>query len=37
MSAPLIIHDDRDGPGQQEVVMMLHDFSFTRPIRSTRH
>jgi FtsP/CotA-like multicopper oxidase with cupredoxin domain len=31
MSAPLIIHDDRDQPGQQEVVMMLHDFSFTPP------
>jgi FtsP/CotA-like multicopper oxidase with cupredoxin domain len=31
MSAPLIIHDDRDEPGQQEVVLMLHDFSFTPP------
>jgi FtsP/CotA-like multicopper oxidase with cupredoxin domain len=31
MSAPLIIHDDRDEPGQQEIVMMLHDFSFTPP------
>ena len=31
MSAPLIIHDERDEPGQQEVVMMLHDFSFTPP------
>src|SRR3984957_4327748 len=28
MSAPLIIHDGRDGPDQQEVVLMLHDFSF---------
>jgi FtsP/CotA-like multicopper oxidase with cupredoxin domain len=31
MSAPLIIHDDRDQPGQQEIVLMLHDFSFTPP------
>src|SRR5271170_5461583 len=31
MSAPLIIHDGRDEPGQQEIVMMLHDFSFTPP------
>jgi FtsP/CotA-like multicopper oxidase with cupredoxin domain len=31
MSAPLIIHDGRDGPDQQEVVLMLHDFSFTPP------
>jgi FtsP/CotA-like multicopper oxidase with cupredoxin domain len=31
MTAPLIIHDDRDEPGQQEVVVMLHDFSFTPP------
>jgi FtsP/CotA-like multicopper oxidase with cupredoxin domain len=31
MSAPLIIHDERDEPGQQEVVLMLHDFSFTPP------
>jgi FtsP/CotA-like multicopper oxidase with cupredoxin domain len=31
MSAPLIIHDDRDLPGEQEVVLMLHDFSFTPP------
>lgn len=29
--APLIIHDDRDRPGQQEVVLMLNDFSFTPP------
>jgi FtsP/CotA-like multicopper oxidase with cupredoxin domain len=31
MSAPLIIHDDRDEPSQQEIVMMLADFSFTPP------
>jgi FtsP/CotA-like multicopper oxidase with cupredoxin domain len=31
MSAPLIIHDDRDEPDQLEVVLMLHDFSFTPP------
>jgi FtsP/CotA-like multicopper oxidase with cupredoxin domain len=31
MSAPLIIRDGRDEPGQQEVVVMLHDFSFTPP------
>lgn len=31
MAAPLIIHDDRDEPGQQEVVVMLQDFSFTPP------
>lgn len=31
MLAPLIIHDDRDRPGQQEVVLMLNDFSFTPP------
>jgi FtsP/CotA-like multicopper oxidase with cupredoxin domain len=31
MSAPLIIHDGRDEQGQQEVVLMLHDFSFTPP------
>lgn len=31
MSAPLIIHDDRALPGEQEIVMMLHDFSFTPP------
>jgi FtsP/CotA-like multicopper oxidase with cupredoxin domain len=31
MSAPLIINDERDEPGQQEVVLMLHDFSFTPP------
>src|ERR1700741_244907 len=29
MAAPLIIRDGRDIPGQQEVVLMLHDFSFT--------
>jgi FtsP/CotA-like multicopper oxidase with cupredoxin domain len=31
MTAPLIIRDDRDRPGQQEIVMMLNDFSFTPP------
>src|ERR1700733_5286601 len=31
MSAPLIIRDGRDEPGHQEVVLMLHDFSFTPP------
>jgi FtsP/CotA-like multicopper oxidase with cupredoxin domain len=31
LAAPLIIHDDRDRPGQQEVVVMLADFSFTPP------
>ena len=31
MSAPLIIHGRRDQPGDQEVVLMLHDFSFTPP------
>jgi len=31
MLAPLIIHDERDRPGQQEVVVMLNDFSFTPP------
>jgi len=31
MTAPLIIHDGRDLPGQQEVVLMLADFSFTPP------
>jgi FtsP/CotA-like multicopper oxidase with cupredoxin domain len=29
MSAPLIIHDQRDRPDEQEVVVMLADFSFT--------
>ncbi len=29
MTAPLIIHDERDQPGEQEVVVMLADFSFT--------
>jgi FtsP/CotA-like multicopper oxidase with cupredoxin domain len=29
MTAPLIIHDARDSPDQQEVVVMLADFSFT--------
>lgn len=31
MTAPLVIYDGRDEPGQQEVVLMLHDFSFTPP------
>jgi len=31
MLAPLIIHDDRNRPGEQEVVLMLNDFSFTPP------
>jgi len=31
MSAPLIIRDDRDEADQQEVVLMLRDFSFTQP------
>jgi FtsP/CotA-like multicopper oxidase with cupredoxin domain len=31
MAAPLIIRDQRDMPGQQEVVVMLADFSFTPP------
>ncbi|MFZ2108092.1 MAG: multicopper oxidase domain-containing protein, partial [Roseiarcus sp.] len=31
MTAPLIIHNGRDEPDQQEVVLMLHDFSFTPP------
>jgi FtsP/CotA-like multicopper oxidase with cupredoxin domain len=31
MLAPLIIHDDRDRPGEQEVILMLNDFSFTPP------
>src|SRR5689334_12643380 len=31
MAAPLIIHDQRDRPGEQEVVVMLADFSFTPP------
>jgi FtsP/CotA-like multicopper oxidase with cupredoxin domain len=29
--APLIIRDQRDRPDQQEVVLMLNDFSFTPP------
>src|SRR5271169_4251221 len=33
MSAPLIIRDQRDRPDQQEVVVMLADFSFTPPQR----
>jgi FtsP/CotA-like multicopper oxidase with cupredoxin domain len=31
MLAPLIIHDGRDRPGEQEIVLMLNDFSFTPP------
>jgi FtsP/CotA-like multicopper oxidase with cupredoxin domain len=31
MAAPLIIHDQRDRPDQQEAVLMLADFSFTPP------
>ena len=31
MSAPLIIHDASDKADQQEVVIMLADFSFTPP------
>jgi FtsP/CotA-like multicopper oxidase with cupredoxin domain len=31
MAAPLIIHDQRDRQDQQEVVLMLADFSFTPP------
>jgi len=31
MAAPLIIHDRRDWPDQQEIVLMLADFSFTPP------
>jgi len=31
LAAPLIIHDDRDRPGQQEIVVMLADFSFAPP------
>jgi FtsP/CotA-like multicopper oxidase with cupredoxin domain len=31
LAAPLIIHDGRDPPDQQEVVIMLADFSFTPP------
>ena len=31
MSAPLIIRDARDRPGEQEVIVMLADFSFTQP------
>ncbi len=30
-SAPLIIRDQRDQPGQQEIVLMIDDFSFTPP------
>jgi FtsP/CotA-like multicopper oxidase with cupredoxin domain len=31
MAAPLIIHDQHDRPDQQEIVLMLADFSFTPP------
>jgi FtsP/CotA-like multicopper oxidase with cupredoxin domain len=31
MVAPLIIHDQRDRPDEQEIVVMLADFSFTPP------
>src|SRR5215471_9786885 len=31
MAAPLIIHDQRDRPDQQEIVIELADFSFTPP------
>ena len=31
LSAPLIIRDQRDRPGLQEIVLMLEDFSFTPP------
>jgi len=31
MAAPLIIHDQRDRPDQQQVILMLADFSFTPP------
>jgi FtsP/CotA-like multicopper oxidase with cupredoxin domain len=31
MAAPLIIQDQRERPDQQEVVLMLADFSFTPP------
>ena len=31
MLAPLIVHDERDRAGEQEVVLMLNDFSFTSP------
>jgi hypothetical protein len=31
MAAPLIIHDQRDRPDQQEIVVTLADFSFTPP------
>jgi FtsP/CotA-like multicopper oxidase with cupredoxin domain len=31
MTAPLIIHDQRDRPDHQEVIVMLADFSFTPP------
>ena len=31
MVAPVIIHDRRDRPDQQEVVVMLNDLSFTPP------
>ena len=36
MLAPLIIHDARDRAGEQEVVLMLNDFSFTPPEESSQ-
>jgi len=36
MLAPLIIHDERDRAGEQEVVLMLNDFSFTPPEESSQ-
>jgi FtsP/CotA-like multicopper oxidase with cupredoxin domain len=31
LATPLIIHDERDRPDQQEIIVMLADFSFTPP------
>ncbi len=31
LDAPLIIRDERDAPGRQEIVLRLNDFSFTPP------
>jgi FtsP/CotA-like multicopper oxidase with cupredoxin domain len=31
LDAPLIIRDERDRPGRQEIVLVLNDFSFTPP------
>ena len=36
MLAPLIIHDERDRAGEQEVVLMHNDFSFTPPEESSQ-